>query len=340
MSYQPTRNTPNELLVTQDDNRQVKAKQAKLTGDFNGNFTLYIAYTKEAKQDPQTWRYCKKAGRKIPVNGFPYYSKADGVREPTPQEVLKRFEDIIRQWTRCRSNYIDHAIIYWNLNRGGRVNYYHQNNKIAFECVENEQILFYDKYGKTNNSSAKMINAPLIHTDNITLQTVNAYYNEIRHGKVGTERAKSIVRYLEHYYGTWEIHQSPLVVETSTDTPEELKAKPQPEAPQEPAQEQEAGKEQESIAQQVSKTLEPYKLPALKKPKHTTVTPEQRKSAYDALAQGKRQAQQKEAFLHQLAHTQTHIAEKLKMYQTAYPADRIDKYFLQEILNSITKENE
>lgn len=324
-------NTPNELAITQDYNRQAKAQQDKLIGDFNSNFTLYIAYTKEAQADPKTWRYCQTEGKRKPVNGFPYYSKALDKPEPSPVEVLERFIKIIKQWTGSRSNYINHAIIYLNLNKGGRVNFYHEQNNLPFEFVKNKQLMYFDKKGLTINSAYKLINAPLIQTEAITAESLNAYYNRIRHDKVPEEQAKSIVNYLQHYFyfSTWEEIQSPLVAEVSEETPKELQ----------PAQTQPGP--QASIAQQVIAKTEAYKLPPLQKPKPQAVTQAQKITAEKEIIQGRRQIEEKDKFLQQLACTQTSLKEKLGLYQSIYPADPIFKIekekresFLSEILTA------
>lgn len=338
MSLNPL-NNPKDLVPSQKNLREVKADKAtKLQGDHNGNFTLYIAYTSKAKQDQKTWRYCQTEGRKMPVNGFPYYSKAIGKPEPTPTEVLERFIKIIRQWAGL-NDMMSHAIIYWNVNRGGRVNLYHKEKNIEYTFAENKQLMFFDSRGNTSNSAYKMLNAPILHPEEVSLEKLNAYYNRLRHDKVGEEQAKSVFRYFEYYFGSWEISKSPLVAEVSTDTPEELKPNVQPQqASHEPAQEPKP--QQVSIAEQVRANTEQYKsLPPLKKPSAKAVTKEEKNELQKTIEQGRRQAQQKDKFLQELANTQTSIREKLQMYKQAYPTDKMNEGFLQEILNSYKNEN-
>lgn len=284
-------------------------------------------------------------GKSAPRKGITYYSKFVGKPEPTPEEVFNNFCKIIGRFS--ANGTLAYAHIYWNLNKGGRVNSFANKYALDVPFVQNVRLVQFDAKGQLKDVKGyyQMFETPIFAcNESITQESLNQYQQRLRHAKIPETAVQTIAEYITHFFGGWEYVPNIEAVEPSKEAPQYEKPIspkiPQPEAPQEPAQEQEAGKEQESIAQQVSKTLEPYKLPALKKPSPTAVTPEQRKSAHDALAQGKRQAQQKEAFLHQLAQTQTHIAEKLKMYQTAYPADRIDKDFLQDILNSIIKENE
>lgn len=336
-------NTPNELAITQDYNRQSEARQIKYEGDFNANFTLYIGYTEKAKADTKTWRYCQTEGKRIPVNGFPYYSKQINKPEPSPQEAYQRFMNIISQWTSQRSDMVSHFVIYWNLNKGRRVNFYHQQNNLPFTWAKNVLLMVFNKNGKMlqKYSHYSMINAPTIHTDQMTQGALVNYYKSIIHNKVPEEQAKSIFNYLQHYFGTWDIKINPLVAELDASIiPAEIQDCIQPETPQEPTP-QTQPEPQASIAQQVTARTEAYKLPPLQKPKPQAVTQAQKITAEKEIIQGRRQIEEKDKFLQQLACTQTSLKEKLDLYQLIYPADPIFKIqkekresFLSEILTA------
>lgn len=352
MSLNPL-NNPKDLVPSQKNLREVKADKAtKLQGDHNGNFTLYIAYTSKAKQDQKTWRYCQTEGRKMPVNGFPYYSKAIGKPEPTPTEVLERFIKIIRQWAGL-NDMMSHAIIYWNVNRGGRVNLYHKEKNIEYTFAENKQLMFFDSRGNTSNSAYKMLNAPILHPEEVSLEKLNAYYNRLRHDKVGEEQAKSVFRYFEYYFGSWEISKSPLVAEVSTDTPEELKPNVQPQQASEPAQDiQQASQEPNESRQEPQGYVKFPTLPALSNQQPaqqasqdfyantSKYEPKQRQRAFKPLTQEEREAVnkdreniKKENFLRELVYSSANIKEKVEWYEYTLK-EKITAPELEKKLNS------
>jgi hypothetical protein len=184
-----------------------------------------------------------------------------------------------------------------------------------------------------------MLNVPILHPEEVSEEKLNAYYNRIRHGKIAEQEALAIYRYLEYYFGSWEGHRPPEVVKTSTKTPQEVgnyKKQPQREPAEMPQEEQPiAQREPAQIPwQELTTNLGEIKLPHLKKPSRVAVSKQELEEVQKELQKAKRQAQQKEIFLQQLAQTQTTIGEKLKMYKQAYPADRIDIDVLQEVLQA------
>jgi hypothetical protein len=93
---QPNATTPNplDLIVTRKDIVQsnTTAKDLKPKGDFNSNFTLYVALTPEYQKQ----KFCMGEGQKVQTKGVTYYSKFVGKLEPTPETVLQNFSRRMR----------------------------------------------------------------------------------------------------------------------------------------------------------------------------------------------------------------------------------------------------
>lgn len=190
-------NNPHTLVPSQEDSRGTKKQRINPKGEFDCNFTLYIALTEEASKNPKNYRYCRKAGKKVPVNGTTFYSKFLGKLEPTPEKVLENFTRIVRNWS--SGNDMAYAVIYWNVNRGNRVKYHFQACNIDKTEVQNVELMRFDKRGKTAYSAAKMFSVPLFHTEEASYEKINAYYQNLMH-YIPEQQALAVYEYLDYYY--------------------------------------------------------------------------------------------------------------------------------------------
>lgn len=320
-------NNPQNLVPSQSASLSTgKGTPTKLEGDFDGsNFCLYIALTEEAHA--RNLRFCKGAGKKVAAKGITYYSKFVGKLEPSPEKILENFMRLIRKWTAGTD--MKHAIIFWNLNRGNRVNLHNEAHKIDAPKAQNKMLMFFDRNGKTTQSAELFLSLPLLHKEEVSTEKLNAYYKRLRHKSISEEDCQSIIGYFDFYYNTLRTTQRPEIVEVNTETPQELlEAQPEPiQQKKEVAQEPTRQPVQANFYEQTK----PYQKQTQAKP---TISQQAREEATKAIEEGKKIKEQKERFLRELANTQTSIAEKLRMYHSTYPTPRIDKEFLQEILTA------
>lgn len=186
--------SPNDLVVNREELKKVEATTTKSKGDFNGSFTLSIKFTKSVK------KFDKSTGEEVDSQSQPFYMKWQGKKEDTIDVILKKCDDLAKRY----SNSMECANLYFNLNRGGRVNSFVKVQGLEFPKVKNIKLKSYNSKGVCTWTMPDtfIVHLPKLLPEDVTLERLNIYRNSLisytKH--INEKQAEAIYEYLKYYY--------------------------------------------------------------------------------------------------------------------------------------------
>lgn len=185
--------SPKDLLIERGETQKTKATTTKTKGDFNASFVLSIKFRNKVD------KFDKTQGTKIKVQSAPFYLKWQNQKtEEDIYTILKKADKLAKMYD------IETANLYFNLNRGWRVNAFLKSQNLELKEVQNIKLRTYNNMGNCIwTMPDNFIEAlPRLIPEEVTLEKLNIYYNSIQSKSkhVSQEQAQAMYEYLKYYY--------------------------------------------------------------------------------------------------------------------------------------------